>query len=118
MVWYNVVKERNLNMKRVLIFLLIFTISISLMACSDIKAEAEFTGTITEINGNLAIVTADEGEEIRKSGDLVEVDLSKNEEVEFSVGDRVRIGYDGAVQEKYPLGIKTIFVELLEEDSN
>lgn len=103
-------------MKKLLIILLILACSISLIACNKNKAEAEFKGTITEINGQIAIVEADEGEEIRGSGELVEVNLSKNEEVEFKIGDRVRVGYDGGVQEKYPLGINTIFVELLEDE--
>lgn len=107
---------RNLSVKRILILLLIILASISLIGCSKNKAEVEFKGIITEINGQSAIVSADEGEEIRSSGELVEVDLSKNEEVEFKIGDRVRVGYDGAVLEKYPLGITTIYVELLENE--
>lgn len=104
-------------MKKILILLLIFVCSITLIACSDDKAEAEFKGTITDIIGELAIVSADEGEAIRASGELVEVNLAKNEEVKFKVGDRVRVGYNGAIQEKYPLGINTVFVELLEVEN-
>ena len=107
---------RNLTMKKILILLLIILCSVSFIGCSKNKAEAEFKGIITEINGQYAIISADEGEEIRGSGELVEVDLSKNEEVEFKIGDRVKVGYDGAVQEKYPLGITTIYVELLENE--
>lgn len=103
-------------MKKVITLILTLAISISLIGCSNDKAEAEFKGTITEIIGEFAIVSADEGEDIRSSGDLVEVNLSKNQDIEFKVGDRVRVGYDGAIQEKYPLGINTIFVEMLEDE--
>ncbi len=104
-------------MKKPLILLLILLLSISLTACSN-ESEVEFIGTITEINGQIAIVSAEEVEDIRRSGDLVEVDLSKNKEVEFRVGDKVKVVYDGAIQEKYPLGINTVFVELLERKLN
>lgn len=103
-------------MKKIVILIVTLIISISLIGCSKDKAEAEFKGTITEIIGEFAIVAVDEGEDIRSSGDLVEVNLSKNQDVEFRVGDRVRVGYKGEIQEKYPLGINTIFVELLEDE--
>ncbi len=102
-------------MKKILSILIIVFLSISLIACSK-KAEAEFIGTITEINDNLAIVQVDEGEEITSSGELVAVSLSVNKDVEFNVGDRVEVGYDGLIQESYPLGINTIYVELLENE--
>lgn len=75
--------------------------------------EASFTGTIVEVNGEMAIVEADEGEDIRSSGDLVEVNLSVNKNVSFMAGDRVKVVHEGPVQEKYPLGISTVSVELL-----
>ncbi len=100
-------------MKKILSLLLIVFLSLSLIACGK-KAKAEFKGTIIEINDTSAIVQVDEGEEITSSGELVSVSLSVNKDVEFKVGDRVRVGYDGEVQEKHPLGIKTIYVELLE----
>lgn len=104
-------------MKSIISILSILIFIMFLIACSNNKPEAEFKGTITEIIGESAIVSADEGEDIRSSGELVEVNLSKNKEVEFNVGDRVRVGYDGPVQEKYPLGINTVFLELLENEN-
>lgn len=100
-------------MKKLYLSLLIILSILILIACGN-KAKDEFKGTIKEINGSQAIVTVDEGENIRRSGDLVEVDLSKNKDTEFKLGDRVKVGYDGSVMEKYPLGIKTIYVELLD----
>ena len=78
-------------------------------------AEDEFTGVISEINNETAIVLVDEGETIRNSGDLVDVNLSINKDVTFNVGDRVRVGYTGPIQEKYPLGIETVFILLTPE---
>lgn len=104
-------------MRRITVLLLILTLGISLIGCSkNDEVEAEFTGTIIEINGYFAIVSADEEQDIRSSGDLVEVNLSVNEETMFNVGDRVKVGYDGAIQEKYPLGINALYVELFESE--
>ncbi|WP_422485432.1 hypothetical protein [Gudongella sp. DL1XJH-153] len=104
-------------MKRKL--LLIFTVILGIVGsgCSQ-EVKEEFVGTITEINGLTAIVLADEGEDIRRSGDLVEVSLSVSDNFEFMVGDRVRVTHKGPVAEKYPLGIETISVDLLERDEN
>lgn len=81
---------------------------------SNDKEIKNFTGTIKEINEQSANISVDEGEDIINSGDLVTVTLSINEDVEFKVGDRVRVRYDGDVRETYPLGINTIFIEIIE----
>ena len=100
-----------------LLILVMLVMAVSITACTA-ESEAEFVGRIQEISGQNAIVLADEDQEIRRSGDLVEVNLAVNEEVEFQVGDRVKVIHEGMVQEKYPLGISTIRVELLERDEN
>lgn len=66
-----------------------------------------FKGVIDSIDGNEAIVTPDEGEDIRSSGDAVVVyiaDYSKS----LKVGDSVTIYYDGTVMESYPLQINVL----------
>jgi hypothetical protein len=104
-------------MKRKLYLVFTVLMGIVIAGCSK-DLEDEFIGTITEINGLTAIVLADEGEDIRSSGDLVEVSLSVSDNFEFMVGDRVKVTHKGQIQEKYPLGIETISVELIERDEN
>ncbi len=102
-------------MKNKLLMILTVILGIVVSGCSQ-ELEEEFVGTITEISGLTAIVLADEGEDIRRSGDLVEVSLSVSDNFEFMVGDRVKVTHKGPIQEKYPLGIETISVELIERD--
>lgn len=100
-------------MKKKAVFILLIAIILILTSC---KSETyEFNGEIIEIYGSSAIVLIDENEDIRNSGDKVDVDLTKNTDVEFSIGDRVKVEYDGKVQEKYPLGINIISVELISD---
>lgn len=103
-------------MRKILVLCLALLISVSIIGCSKGEDTVEFTGTITEIIGDFAIVSVDEEQDIRNSGDLVEVNLTVNDGIDFSIGDRVRVGYDGVVMEKYPLGINTIYIELLEDE--
>ncbi|MCR3955268.1 MAG: YobA family protein [Gudongella sp.] len=104
-------------MNRKLLLVLIVVLGVMVAGCSQEVTE-EFVGTITEINGLTAIVQPDEDEEIRNSGDLVEVSLSVSDNFEFMVGDRVKVTHNGQIQEKYPLGIETISVELIERVEN
>ncbi|MFS0574106.1 hypothetical protein AB1K83_00590 [Sporosarcina sp. 179-K 3D1 HS] len=82
-----------------------------LTACGHPDPNVTFTGTILDIHGPSATVVADEGEEIRRSGSEVTVDLSVNEEETFEVGNRVKVTYDGVIREIHPLSINTIAVE-------
>lgn len=105
-------------MKKIWILFIFIISSILFVSCSNDNNEEiyTFTGTIKEINEQSAIINIDEGEDIRRSGDLVSVSLSVNENVEFKVGDRVKVGYDGEVREIYPLSINTIFIELIKNE--
>ena len=67
-----------------------------------------FEATIEEIHGDQAIV-------IDEKGSLIEVDLSVNRYVTFQEGDKVLIGYNGAMEESYPAKIRTLSVELVDE---
>ena len=102
-------------MKRRLLLGFIIIMGIIIVGCDE-KLEEEFIGTITEINDQMAIVYVDESEEIRNSGNLVEVSLTVSDDFEFQVNDRVRVVHKGLIQEKHPLGIETISVELIERD--
>lgn len=103
-------------MKKSVVLVLMAILAGLMFGCNsqeEVEGDLEFSGQIKEITGSMAIVSVDDGEEIRRSGDLVEVDLSKSETEEFTVGDRVMVVYTGQVEEKYPLGIETVEVILL-----
>src|SRR5699024_2555831 len=74
--------------------------------------QATFTGTIEEINGNMALLSIDKGE-ILKSGSIVDVNLSVESVTTFQIVDRVIVGHDRDIRETFPLGINTTFVELV-----
>jgi len=74
--------------------------------------QATFTGTIEEINGNMALLSIDKGE-ILKSGSIVDVNLSVESDTTFQIGDKVRVAHYGDIREAFSLGINTTFVELV-----
>src|SRR5690625_3891572 len=78
----------------------------------DNDNEATFIGTIEEIKGDNAIVSIEKGE-ILNSGSKADVNLSVASDTTFEIGDKVKVGFDGNVRERFPLGINTTFVELL-----
>lgn len=103
-------------MKKLSLVMLSIVLSIFLMGCNlsdENQTEATFTGTITDITEQSALVDIEEGE-ILNSGAQVMVDLSTVDET-FEVGDNIRVGYEGGVMESHPLQINTVFVEKLEE---
>ncbi|WP_062109868.1 DUF3221 domain-containing protein [Bacillus niameyensis] len=80
---------------------------------NDIKTENfSFIGTIKEISGNRAIVSATIFEN-NPEGDVF-VDLSVNNKQSFKVGDKVKVGFDGTVRESNPAQINTLSVELVD----
>ena len=100
----------------VMILILTAIMCLSLAACGsadDIMEPAaapemkQFVGVIDSIDGDEAIVTPDEGEDIRSSGDAVFVciaDYSKP----LKVGDVVTVYFDGTIMESYPLQINVL----------
>ncbi len=77
--------------------------------------EYSFCGVIKQVEQNLFFVEPDESEEIRKSADLIMVGkLKLDTNVKFEVGERVKITYDGDVMETYPVQIKAIKYENIE----
>lgn len=83
----------------------------------DLFSGNAFSGTILELgnNGKMALVEPDEGMAIRSSGDRVRVNLTMNTTDKFLAGDRVIVYYDGMVMESYPLQIRTVNVEKVED---
>lgn len=72
-----------------------------------------FDATILEIDHSSvsAIIEPDQDAQIRSSGDRVMISYGINTRDNFSVGDRVRVTYDGDVAETYPLQIKPVMVD-------
>ena len=84
----------------------------SISIVNEENSEFSFCGTIIQVEANLFFVEPDENEEIRKSADKIMVGKSNlDSNVEFEVGKRVRITYDGYVMETYPAQITAIRCE-------
>lgn len=74
---------------------------------SDSSDTAQFSGKIDSINGDEAIVTPDEGEDILNSGDAVRINIADYCKP-LNVGDTVTIYYDSKIMESYPLQINLL----------
>lgn len=76
------------------------------------KDNPTFIGTIKEINGDTAIVSAVlvEG---NPEGDVF-VDLSVIKDETFQVGDKIKVEFDGVIRESTPAQINTLSVEIIE----
>lgn len=101
--------------KNIMSLLMIMLMVASLVGCATNASTEEtysFKGIIASIDGLSAIVTPNEGEDIRKSGDAVVVYFSNVENAKrFNVGDELTVTYDGAIMESYPLQINEISIE-------
>ena len=82
------------------------------MCKSEVKAT--FIGVIEEIvNDRKAVVYVTESENDAVRG-IIYVNLAKNPDIQFKVGDKVKVGYDGTVQDTAPMWVTTLTVELVE----
>lgn len=78
-----------------------------------------FTGTIREVKGDMALIDVDADQDIRNSGDKVMIQLNEEQQKLAKPGDRVRVAYDGFVQEISPLHLGgQMETELLLKESN
>lgn len=94
-------------------FFIIIFLSSLLVACNsggERQIKASFIGQIETITNNSATVMVSEYEGT-KIGGLVEIDLPMNADETFQVGDKVKVGYDGTIMEKFPISVKTLKVE-------
>ena len=62
-----------------------------------------FEGVITELYGQSALVSVEEGWPIRSSGDQVVVGLDEKQQKAAVPGDWIKVNYDGMVMESDPL---------------
>lgn len=68
-----------------------------------------FTGVISKIDGDLAIIIPNENEEIRKYGDAVNINIEKYQQLE--VGDLVSVAYKDEVEKSNPVKINAVLIE-------
>lgn len=86
------------------------------MSMHNIANKPHFAGTVTEVYDNTILVIVDEGEEVRRSSDLMSVSLNvklKDSITQFNVGDRVIVYYNGEIAESYPAQINTVYAIVL-----
>lgn len=76
------------------------------------KDQDSFYGKVIESHQKYMIVEPNEGEDIRKSADKIEVGLGENNDVIYPVGTNVKITYKGYVMESYPAKIDVINIEV------
>ncbi|MCL1694832.1 MULTISPECIES: DUF4131 domain-containing protein [unclassified Lysinibacillus] len=101
-------------MKKAFILLFIVLICCSLLYMCKSEVKATFVGVIEEvIDDRGAFVYVTEAENDAISG-IVYVNIAKNPEETFKVGDKVKVGYDGTVQPTAPMTVTTLTVELVE----
>lgn len=102
-----------MNKKISLIITFLLCCGLLITCNSNRKVKATFIGVIEEINGYRAVVYVNKTEDSPISG-IIYVNLAKNPDETFQVGDKVKVGYNGAVQDTAPLAITTLTVELVE----
>jgi len=86
------------------------------MSMHNVTKEPHFRGTVTEVYDNAILVTVDEGEDERRSSDLMSVSLNvklKDSMTHFNIGDKVIVYYNGEIAESYPAQINTVYAIVL-----
>ncbi|MGA3676125.1 hypothetical protein [Lysinibacillus agricola] len=103
-----------MNKKISLIITFLLCCGLLITCNSNRKVEATFIGVIEEmINDREAFVYVTKTEGSPVYG-IIHINLAKNPDETFQVGDKVKVGYDGTVQDTAPLTITTLTVELVE----
>jgi hypothetical protein len=90
--------------------------SIIPMSMNNVNKEPHFAGTVTEVYDNAILVSVNEGEDARRSSDLISVSLNvklKDSMTHFTVGDRVIVYYNGEIAESYPAQVNTVYAIVL-----
>ncbi|WP_223557088.1 hypothetical protein [Lysinibacillus sphaericus] len=103
-----------MNKKISLIITFLLCCGLLITCNSTRKVEATFIGVIEEmINDREAFVYVTKTEGSPVYG-IININLAKNPDETFQVGDKVKVGYNGTVQDTAPLTITTLTVELVE----
>lgn len=109
-------------MKKWLLF--VFACVFILAGCStvkikeDILEEPNFSGRVVDVHDRSILVEVDEGEDERRSSDLISVSLDaelEESQTTFAAGDPVRVYYDGSIAESYPAQVNNVYyISLIE----
>ncbi|WP_367568793.1 M56 family metallopeptidase [Lacrimispora sp.] len=86
--------------------------SITPRSMNDVVNEPHFAGTVIEVHDNTILVRVNEGEDARRSSDLISVSLNvklKDSVTHFTVGDKVIVYYNGEIAESYPAQVNTVY---------
>lgn len=104
---------------KILVILICGFILVGIIGCGENKnAEHSFYGKVLEVSSSYIIVEPNENEEERKSSDKFHIDL-KNDDITYEVGTKVKITYNGGINESYPAQIGTTKIEIVEnKDTN
>lgn len=76
------------------------------------KDQYSFYGKVIESHQKYMIVEPNEGEDIRKSADKIEVGLGENNDAIYPVGTNVKITYKGYIMESYPAKVDVVNIEV------
>lgn len=103
-------------MKRLLSLTLALLLAV-FSGCNAAKGAGEyaFQATIMELNGDFVLAMPLEGEDIRRSSDLVSFSKKDLEELGAAEGDTVSVIYNGEVMESYPAQVVALGWSLLEK---
>ncbi len=101
------------HLKLVMIVLLCCLLVACRLENGDKEVKATFIGTIEELSSKGALVNVEESTGTKLSG-TVTIDFPENTNETFSIGDKIKVGYDGEVLESAPGKIITITVEKIE----
>lgn len=105
--------------KKFLRLLICVVLVLDFTGCDKKKSdEHSFYGKVLEVSSSYIIVEPNENEEERKSSDKFHIDL-KNDDITYEVGTKVKITYNGGINESYPAQIGTTKIEIVEnKDTN
>ncbi|ONI46639.1 hypothetical protein AN642_00525 [Epulopiscium sp. SCG-B10WGA-EpuloA2] len=99
-----------------IIVIIIFSYATKPLTVNDVFAhKPQFYGVVTEIYKNSMLLSVDENSFVANSGDMILVsidvamsDLTVNKD-DFTVGDIVKVYFDGSIAESDPLGAGVIY---------
>jgi hypothetical protein len=83
---------------------------------NNVHKEPHFAGTVTQVYDNAILVSVKEGEDARRSSDLISVSLKvklKDSMRQFMIGDEVIVYYNGEIAESYPAQANTVYAIVL-----
>jgi uncharacterized protein Veg len=124
-------------MKRILILALTLSLLTIFVGCNNVENEVKrnnisnsdlvntdnqiqnktFIGTVVESDNSYIIVEPNEDEEERKSSDKFRISLGENNDMLYSVGQKLKITHTGFIEETYPAQIDIIDISLDLADS-